>query len=277
MSVNTSSKESLKMHLYRFILAISAASVTYPSKFRSYKGPQQLSYDPTIWEAARASLADSKLFPPVTISSGLDQMIFISGELGWKNPGHEVIKEFENCWPGEGVACLASIGTGHEGVISLNISNHKVSLHKVAERILTNGERVAQELEDRFQGRDGYFRLSVEQGLQGDTHETPSVGDVEVHTKAYLGSLNGTSLVDRLVASLCKAMDIPPWTDTREHFEQAIEEYITNCGKRVDNIPVEVERVEPLAEHVISALKAIQVRFFFTFSSHSPYLLLKIY
>jgi hypothetical protein len=138
--------------------------------------------DIPIWQAARATLAHPDLVPPIQIGSQGFEQVYISGELGWKNPATEVIREFEVLWPSQNVACLASIGCGHEGVIQIEGSSLSDSVAKAMERTATDCEKISEEVQYRFQGRKTYFRLNVEQGLQQQLHSNRNVtGHTIIH------------------------------------------------------------------------------------------------
>lgn len=217
-----------------------------------------MSFNCPIWQAARATLALPNLFPNVTIGPDLLQQVYISGEVGWKNPSNEVIREFEAYWPGQNIACLASVGAGHEGIIEINGSIGPASLNMAMERIAMDCERVAQEVGYRFEGRNTYFRLSVEQGLQKNTpHKPLTLDKIDTHTKAYLRSPGVTVSVNRLVASLLHAIEVSPWTTTRDHFDQSLKEYISGSMECVDRIPI--EEVKLAAEEIVLTLELIRV------------------
>src|ERR1700750_2126522 len=96
--------------LSRFVGATTTGDASYLIKFRSYDVRDGPTLNCPIWQAAYAALAYPDTLAPVKIGDGLVENICISGEIGWSNPTHEVIKEFEAQWPRERLACLTSIG-----------------------------------------------------------------------------------------------------------------------------------------------------------------------
>jgi hypothetical protein len=135
--------------------------VSYLTTFRSYDS-RDPSLDITIWQAARATLAHPDLFPPARIGPLAFEQVYITGDMGWKNPSNEVIREFEALWPSQNIACLASVGSGHEGIIRIEGPSGSEAVTNAMERIATDCEKIAQDVAYRFQGRNTYFRLNVE-------------------------------------------------------------------------------------------------------------------
>jgi hypothetical protein len=176
-------------------------------------------------------------------SAGLEK-VYVTGELGWKNPSNEVIREFEALWPSQSIACLTSIGSGHEGVIQIDGSSAAAG---AMERMATDCEKIAQEVMYRFQGRNTYFRVCVEQGLQQNAARRPlALPEIEAHTRSYLRSPGTKNILERLVESLLCAVEVSPWTTTRDLFETTIDEYISEYSKVVDDIPVAMVKLSVL-------------------------------
>ena len=145
------------------------------------------------------------------------EKICISGEIGWSNPSHEVVREFEAKLPRQKLACLASIGAGHNGPIQIDAEDFEGTFNLAIERIATDRERTAQDIAYRFHGQDIYFRLDVERGMQQDREQT-TLGDIETHTKQYLCSPGVTESVNKLVDTLLRATEPPEWVMTAELF-----------------------------------------------------------
>lgn len=227
--------------------------MSYLTTFRSYDSRDPI-LDITIWQAARATLAHPDLFPPTFIGSPALEQAYITGEIGWKNPSNEVIKEFEALWPSHNIACLASIGSGHEGVIQIE----RISVSgAVADAMTTNCEKIAQEVAYRFQGRNTYFRLNVEQGLQSMPSRPLTFPDIEAHARSYLGSPDTSNTLNLLVASLCQTIEMSPWTTTRDHFEKTIDGYISEYTKFAEDI--QVAEVQLSVLEGVLLLKTIRV------------------
>jgi hypothetical protein len=193
-------------------------------------------------------------------SAGLEQ-VYVTGELGWKNPSNEVIREFEALWPSQNIACLTSIGSGHEGPIQIEGSSVSKAVTDAMERMATDCEKTAQEIAYRFQGRNTYFRLSVEQGLQ--QHSIPQslpLPQIEAHTRSYLRSPDTNKTLNLLVTSLLQTIEVSPWTTTRDHFEKTIDGYISEYTTFAEDIPVAA--VQLLVLEGVLLLKTIRVCIF---------------
>jgi hypothetical protein len=212
--------------------------------FRSYDSRDPL-IDITIWQAARATLTHPDLFPAAHIGPAAFEQAYVTGEMGWKNPSNEVIREFEALWPTQNITCLASIGSGHEGIIRIegSVSN---SVINAMERIATDCEKIAEAVAYRFQGGNTYFRLSVEQGLQNVPSQPLTFKDIEAHTRSYLRSTDTNNALNRLVTSLLRAIEVSPWATTRDQFEKTIDGYISEYSKFAEAIPVAVVQVSVL-------------------------------
>jgi hypothetical protein len=232
--------------------------MSYLTNFRSYDTRDQ-PLDIPIWQAARATLAHPNLFPPAHVSSNIGGQVYISGEIGWKNPINEVIREFEALWPSQSIACLASIGSGHEGVIQIDGSSVSESMVAAMERIATDCEKIADEVTYRFQGRNTYFRLSVQQGLQQNiTHQPLTPPDIQSLTKSYLRSAEASDTANKLVASILHTIEVSPWTTTREQFETSLDQYISRYNELVEGIPV--ASVKLSVQEGVLLLENIRVR-----------------
>jgi hypothetical protein len=210
-----------------------------------------------IWQAAYAALAYPDTVAPVSIGEPLIEQICISGEIGWTNPIQEVIKEFENKWFRQKLACLASIGAGNDGPVRIDTEDIAGTFELAIERVVTARERIAQDIAYRFHGRNMYFRLNVERGLQQGNKQI-ALGDIETHTRNYLCSPGVTESVDKLIGTLLRVAEPPEWSTTTDHFEQAVDTYISDGQKWVDKI--QSSAVKAAAQEVVRILEAIRVR-----------------
>jgi hypothetical protein len=230
--------------------------VSYLTTFRSYDSRDR-ALDITIWQAARATLAHPDLFPPAHIGSLAFEQAYVTGEMGWKNPSNEVIREFEALWPSQNIACLASIGSGHEGIIRIEGSAVSDAVTNAMERIATDCEKIAEGVAYRFQGRNTYFRLNVEQGLQNMPGRSLTLTDIEAHTRAYLRSTDTNNALNLLVTSLLQAIEVSPWTTTRDQFEKVIDGCISEYTGFAEAISVAVVQLAVLEGVLL--LKTIRV------------------
>jgi hypothetical protein len=174
-----------------------------------------------------------------------------------------VVKEFEAKWPKQKLACLTSLGVGHDDPIQIDMDNVAGTLDSTIRRLVTDRERIARDIAYRFHGRNMYFRLNVERVMQQDKEVT--LGDIETHTKDYICSPGVTESVDKLVDTLLRATESAEWSTTTEHFKQTMDRYISDVQEWVDDIrPSEVQMA---AQEVVDILEAIRVR------SRGPYIL----
>lgn len=248
--------------------ANTAGNISYLAKFRSYRTREGQAFNPPIWQAARATLAHPNLFPPIKIGPELLQQDYISGEIGWSNPSNEVIKEFESQWEGQNIACLASVGTGHEGVIQIDPSLMPATVTTAMERITTNSERIEKEVAYRFRGHDTYFRLNVEHGLETKKEEKQiTIEEIIAHTNAYLQSPGVTISVDALITSLLHATVVSSWSTTRDYFEKMMSNYIYDVKKALED--VQIDEVKAAAQEVVDTLEMIHVSTSFYISDSS--------
>jgi hypothetical protein len=126
------------------------------------------------------------------------------------------------------------------------------------ERMATDCEKIAQEVAYRFQGRDIYFRLSVEQGLQQHPARQPlTLSQIEVHTRSYLRSPDTNKTVNLLVTSLLQTIEVSTWTTTRDLFEKTIDGYISEYTTFAEDIPLAT--VQLLVLEGVLLLKTIRV------------------
>jgi hypothetical protein len=125
------------------------------------------------------------------------------------------------------------------------------------EQVATDRERIAQDIAYRFHGRDIYFRLNVEREIQQDKR-LMTLGDIETHTRNYLCSHGVIESIDKLINTLLRAIEPPEWSTTMEHFEQTLDEYISEAQKWVDNI--QSNELKAAAQDVVRILESIRVR-----------------
>jgi predicted acylesterase/phospholipase RssA len=211
-----------------------------------------------IWQAARATLALPDLFPPIEISQADVKQVYIGGAIGSSNPSNELIREFELQWKDEKIASLISMGAGHEGVIQAADSLSTNGLGTVLNRMVTDCERVALCLEDRFRDQNIYFRFSVEQGLQRRTDGIRTeLGDIETHTKGYLQSGKTSDLIDELVESLSGDLEAPDYMNNINYFRQTMDRYVTNSRQILAEVRSEDER--SAMNDAIALLESIRV------------------
>jgi hypothetical protein len=126
------------------------------------------------------------------------------------------------------------------------------------ERIATDCEKIALEVAYRFQGRNTYFRLSVQQGLQQKLRRNPlTLAEIQSLTKSYLRSPDTSDTLNNLVSSLLRAIEVSAWTTTRDHFEATLDEYISAYNKLIEDISV--ASVELAVQEGVLSLETVRV------------------
>lgn len=228
------------------------------AKFRSYEVREGPNFNPPIWQVIRATLAHPNAFPGISIGPKLTQQVYISGEIGWNNPSNEVIREFEAQWKDGKIACLASIGAGHEGVVRIDDSTMFSTFDNAVERTATDCEKVSEEVAYRFRGKNSYFRLSVEQGLQlTGRNKLLTLEEVLSCTSAYLSSSGVSISVDALVESLLQDLEIPEWWTMKEHFKEELNAYISNAKECANKLTI--NEVKSAGLEIVHVLETIGV------------------
>lgn len=78
-----------------------------------------------------------------------------------------------------------SIGTGLSGIVS--IRDTRASIIRMLKRIGTESKKVADRLQDKYDGTDQYFRFNVDHGLEDITlADWRMDSDISAHTHNYL-------------------------------------------------------------------------------------------
>ncbi|KAG4433866.1 hypothetical protein IFR05_010652 [Cadophora sp. M221] len=177
-----------------FVCALPARQVTSsPRLFRSYVS-RDPSYNPTIWEAARATSAAPGFFKRISIGEPGVKEDFVDGALGHNNPVQLAVQEaIQGYEPDTKVACIVSIGTGKTrlagfekpGLLQRVIP---IDLIKTLATMATSSETASKILEERYRNCPGlYHRLNVETGLtEIALGEWEKLSEVKTHTLAYL-------------------------------------------------------------------------------------------
>jgi len=160
-----------------------------PVLFRSYESREPHS-SCKIWEAARATSATPTFFKHIEIGRAQP---YIDGGLGRNNPSRVVLDEAKALFGSRHIGCLVSIGTGHAEIINMKKSRGfrqivPTDIFDVLKAIATDCEATHEAMVDLFANLPTtYFRLSVEQGMQGiKLSEWERLGNLEAHTAQYM-------------------------------------------------------------------------------------------
>ncbi|KAH0551782.1 hypothetical protein GP486_007001 [Trichoglossum hirsutum] len=169
--------------------------------------PDELDIPVTIRDAALATSAATGFFDPVSIGARR----FVDGGLIANNPVDEVEGEASNIWCSETgdlkplVKCFISIGTGHAGMRAIEDSLLKFLSITLVD-IATETENTERKFIARWRqhyDEKRYYRLNVEQGLQGiGLAEYREQGAIEAATESYLNHQVQKSRVRECVANL---------------------------------------------------------------------------
>ncbi|KAF7761692.1 hypothetical protein Agabi119p4_9684 [Agaricus bisporus var. burnettii] len=172
-----------------FVCTKNAYNMDIPVLFRTYQSSETHS-NCKIWEAARATSAAPTFFKRVII--GRDQP-FIDGGLGRNNPSQVVLAEANALFGARQIGCLVSIGTGQAGVNEIKKPGLRqrilpTDVIDALRRITTDCESTHEDVLHRFSKLPNtYFRLNVEQGMQGiELSEWEKLSNVEAHTMQYM-------------------------------------------------------------------------------------------
>ncbi|KNZ82006.1 Nephrocystin-3, partial [Termitomyces sp. J132] len=187
-----------------FVVALPSAHMT-PRIFRTYQVRANPGYNCTVVEAARATTATPELFKPVVITAQGVSETFVGARLGYSNPTSVVLDEAKLVFGlSQEVICLVSIGAGHPGPVLWNPTKHfNKRLVNLLFQISTNYEAPAEELVKRYLHLPGvFYRLSVEQGLQGIVDDYNQLGVIKAHSLDYLKKAEVSQKVDDLVHAL---------------------------------------------------------------------------
>ncbi|KAI9827311.1 MAG: hypothetical protein M1826_006415 [Phylliscum demangeonii] len=194
-----------------FVVAMPAHNMTHPRLFRTYRAREPSSVNCKIWEAARATTAAVTFFERIAIG----QEEFIDAGIKCYNPAIRLLSEAQTVFGGDRpLNCLVSIGTGHPGVIGLSTPSIvqnilPTDVVEVLKRIATDCESTAHELSERFgNAASSYFRFNVTHGAGSiSLEEWRRMGEVEIHTRAYLNETVVNASINAVVSLLCKPGD----------------------------------------------------------------------
>jgi len=166
-------------------------------KLRNYRSSERPT-PATLIQAIRATWATPTLFTSVHLDSGWGKLEYVASNYGFNNPTREVIKEaIEQFGPTSRVACIVSIGCGVPSPLRLPSTVDSTTLLKLAERVATDCERTANELETQIGDSGIYFRYSDNQ--QNDMLFDP--GKIDASAETYLRQPKTNALLDDGVRS----------------------------------------------------------------------------
>jgi Patatin-like phospholipase len=177
-------------------------SANIPVLFRTYQSRETHS-GCKIWEAARATSAAPTFFKRIEIGR---KQPFIDGGLGRNNPSRVLLDEAKALFGVRRLGCLVSIGTGQAEIIS--IKKPGVFQQLIPKDVIDALKAIATDCEATHETMLGlfantpntYFRLNVEQGMQGiHLAEWEKGGNVEAHTAHYMKRVEVSNMLDLLI------------------------------------------------------------------------------
>ncbi|KAI5813017.1 acyl transferase/acyl hydrolase/lysophospholipase [Pyronema omphalodes] len=189
-----------------FVCAVSANNIGRPTLFRTYRVPTS-SPMCKIWQAARATTAAPTFFKSISIGAPGSEVRYVDAGLGCNNPTRVLLDEAGHLFRSREIDCIVSIGTGHQGCISLSEPTTVLQkiwplmIIEVLKRLATDATRVAEEVGQSFADRPNrYFRFNVHQGMQAITlEEWQKLSEVRAHTEQYLREVSISRDIDTLV------------------------------------------------------------------------------
>jgi predicted acylesterase/phospholipase RssA len=183
-------------------------SANIPVLFRTYPS-RETHLGCKIWEAARATSAAPTFFKRIEIGRGQP---FIDGGLGRNNPSRVVLDEANALFKARPIGCLVSIGTGQAEIISIKKPGFlqqvvPTDVIEALKAISTDCEATHEDMLHLFTNSPNtYFRLNVEQGMQGiELSEWEKLANVEAHTMQYMKRKE----VDEKLALVVNAIKFP--------------------------------------------------------------------
>jgi len=211
VSVQATLAFTLALYLFlSFVCAKNAHNMNanIPMLFRTYES-HETHPECKIWEAARATSAAPNFFKRIEIGRAQP---FIDGGVGRNNPSWVVLDEANTLFGARPIGCLVSIGAGQVETVGIRKPGFfrrviPTDIVDALKAISTDCEGTHEHLLRLFaQLPTTYFRLNVEQGMQGiKLSELERLGKVEAHTTQYLRRKE----VERKLALLGKVITAP--------------------------------------------------------------------
>jgi hypothetical protein len=175
-----------------------------PCILRNYTTSNEPPVDLSIAEGMLATCSTPPIFTPTAISKDFATFEYVSGDLGLSNPTREIIAESHRAFGDERtVACLLSIGCGHNGVNAVPSASSGSVWIDFVERVATDSEKTAHNIAAQMKQLTLYHRLSVNCGLEKNRErewKDPEV--IAVHATAYLNDMDVIGALGRCVNAI---------------------------------------------------------------------------
>ncbi|QRV95444.1 kinesin light chain [Ceratobasidium sp. AG-Ba] len=201
-------RDTNKCQVMVFAMSEHNLTASAPRIFRSYTGPNNEMPNCPIWQAIRASMAHPALFKSIVINDGVVAETLVGGDVGCSNPTRHVLGEVSAMHSDQYVSSIVCIGAGHARTIEIPRSNplHRMIPTNVLiamKNVATDSEKVAQEMDAQFQGTNAYWRLSVDQGMQGvRASHWQRMNEVVAHTRAYTHKPDVTDRLQKVAQAM---------------------------------------------------------------------------
>ena len=202
-----------------------------PTLFRTYES-HETHLACKIWEAARATSAAPAFFKRIEIGRAQP---FIDGGLGCNNPSRVILDEANALFGARHIGCLVSVGTGQ--VETTAIRKPGLFQQIVPTDIVDALKAIAIDCESTHESMlrlfaklpATYFRLNVEQGMQGiELSKWERLSHVEAHTAQYLRKKE----VEEKLAMLGNIIRVPRGQLTIEQLSK--QEYLSPVNPNTD-------------------------------------------
>jgi hypothetical protein len=172
--------------------------VGVPCVLRNYVAGHEPPTNLTIAEAMLATCATPPLFTSTSMEKDFATFEYVGGDLGLSNPTREIIGEAHRAFGDDAtVACLLSIGCGHNGVKSSPSDSGVATWIDFLSGVTMDSEKTAREMAINMKYLTLYHRLSVDYGLSVDQNAWGDPAVIATHTTTYLGDLEVVERVNR--------------------------------------------------------------------------------
>ncbi|KAH8801316.1 hypothetical protein DL96DRAFT_1823780 [Flagelloscypha sp. PMI_526] len=186
---------------YFAVTAMTSAHVAAPAVFRGYRS-RTWSPDCTLIEALRATMADARLFFPVTLGKPIPQT-YIGADAGHPNPIETVVQEAETVFGRQSISTILSIGSGRHQIIAVN---GPTDFPEAMVKLVSSAQAASERTIARFSHhQEVYHRLEVD---YLHPPATSSRASVYVDSLTYLNREEVRQRINELVSLMCSRRGI---------------------------------------------------------------------
>jgi hypothetical protein len=153
-----------------------------------------------VIDAALATCASQPEFLPVQYGELYERQTYVGASLGANNPIREVVTEARSYFTRESrVSVLLSLGSGHPGVLCLGSNDTDKGLRRLLFKMTSDSEQEAQDVRQHITQFRGYFRFSVENGMERTGAHDNDLEWITVQTVGYLRLPKTATKLDKLI------------------------------------------------------------------------------